>query len=113
MNTTKAMKAITFLTLLDLFAKALPKSMTAPVSRSFSSKSKDVAKHYGSTVTAAPDKNSAHPYSVLSGPIKFLRSRWHNPTTKGKTCPTQHDRVVMGRAARLGISVREYQIKFS
>jgi hypothetical protein len=108
------MKAETalFVSLLDLFTKALPKSMTAPASRSFSSKRKDPAKHYGATVTAAPDKNSAHPFSVLSGPVKFLRARWHKPTTRYVTCPTQHQRVVMGRAARLGISVREYQVRY-
>jgi hypothetical protein len=93
-------KALFLFSILDLFEKALPKSMTAPASRSFSSKRKDPAKHYGSNVTAAPDKNNAHPFSVLSGPVKFIRPRWHKLTTRYVTCPTQHDRVFAARCAR-------------
>jgi hypothetical protein len=93
-------KAKIFMALLDLFTQAPPKSMTAPASRSFSSKRKDPAKHYGASITTAPDKNSAHPFSVLSGPVKFLRSRWHKPTTRYVTCPTQHERVFAARCAR-------------
>lgn len=62
---------------------------------------------------AAPDKNSAHPGSVLGDKIRTLKSRFHlGKPRKGATL-TNRQRVVIARAKRLGVTVTEYQSMFA
>lgn len=73
----------------DLFSKALPKrSFNAPVEPKFS-------KHQASK------KGAKH---ELRGNGR-IPVRTHNSLTN-------HQRVVISRAARMGLSVKEYEIKF-
>lgn len=57
-----------------------------------------------------PDGNRKHPGSILQ-PVHFKKPSLKGKARRSKTA-TQHERVVMSRAARLGISVKEYKVRY-
>ena len=64
-------------------------------------------------VRPAPDKNSTHFRSLHTDPLKVDHSR----TLKGKrpnraTLPTNNERVQIGRAKRLDLTLDQYRAKF-
>jgi hypothetical protein len=80
-------KHLALVSLLELFSKALPRP-------SF---------HRPGVPRASIHRASKRDYEHKHGKGFFHRK---------EVIPTQHERVIMGRAARLGISVHEYQIRF-
>lgn len=69
-------------------------------------------KKLGVKKTAAPDPNSKHPQSILSFPVPWRTAKIRRLLAGDPNRKTNHDRVVAGRAEKLGISVEDYRRKF-
>jgi len=92
----------------DLFKNALPKSFTnGKPSRG----AENLHRRYGVEPQLVDDQPSSHA-GVFLGNLKFKLPRMLKRKTGRSTIPTQHDRVVAGRARRMGISVKEYERRF-
>jgi hypothetical protein len=96
----------------DLFQQALPKALSITGNRAQRGAKKGIVKHYGSKPVAAPDKNATHYLSIFTLPVIKPIGKARKVSTKGNFCLSQHERVVAARAARMGISVNEYKIRF-
>lgn len=96
---------------LDFFQSALPRALTNQKPRRGDT---NLERRYGVEPKPAPkDRNSEHPQSVLAGKIWFRLPRIIKALNGRAKPPSQHDRVVAGRARRMGLTVAEYERRFN
>jgi len=61
---------------------------------------------------AAPDSNSAHPQSILAFPVAWKGEKIRRKLAGSPNTLSNHDRVIRGRAKRMGLTVEQYQAKY-